>query len=78
MRNLRSGIRGKLIAGFALAVIVQAVITTLVGVRLFYDRMIDEAQNEVRAALNVAREIYSNRLREIKEGTTLPTLIPGA
>jgi two-component system NtrC family sensor kinase len=67
----RSGIRSKLMVGFALAVVVQGVITGLVGVRLFYDRMIAQARSEVGGALGWAREIYRGRLDEIKNTVRL-------
>jgi len=63
---IRSSIRAKLITGFTVAIAVQAAITCLVGVRLFYDRILAQAQGEVTAALNSAREIYSSHLREIQ------------
>ena len=68
---IRSSIRSKLIAAFTVATVVQAAITCLVGVHLFYDRMLSQAQSEVTAALNSAREIYLNHLREIKDTVRL-------
>jgi two-component system NtrC family sensor kinase len=68
---IRSSIRAKLIAAFTVATVVQAAITCLVGVHLFYDRMLSQAQSEVTAALNSAREIYLNHLREIKDTVRL-------
>jgi len=70
-RMVRSSIRTKLIAGFAAVIVVQAAITCVVGVRLFYERMISQAQSEVTAALNSAREIYLSHLREIKDKVRL-------
>jgi len=68
---IRSSIRAKLITGFTVATVIQAAITCLVGVRLFYDRMISQAQSEVTAALNSAHEIYLSQLREIKDTVRL-------
>ncbi|KPL12207.1 hypothetical protein AMJ85_01560 [candidate division BRC1 bacterium SM23_51] len=66
-----SSIRAKLIVGFAVAVVVQAVITCLVGVRLFYVRTVSQTQSEVTAALNSAREIYLSQLRAVKDTVRL-------
>ena len=66
-----SSIRTKLIVGFAVVVIVQTVITCLVGVHLFYSRTVSQAQSEVTAALNSAREIYSSNVRGIKHTVRL-------
>jgi two-component system NtrC family sensor kinase len=68
---IRSSIRAKLITGFTVAIVVQAAITCLVGVRLFYDRILAQAQSEVTAALNSAREIYLGQLREIQSAVRL-------
>ena len=68
---IRSSIRAKLIAGFTVAIVVQAAITCLVGGRLFYDRVLAQAQSEVTAALNSAREIYLGQLREIQSTVRL-------
>lgn len=68
---IRTSIRAKLILAFTAVIIVQAAITCVVGVRLFYDRMISQAQSEVKAALNSAREIYLSHLREVKDTVRL-------
>jgi len=68
---IRSGIRAKLITGFTVAIAVQAAITCVVGVQLFYDRVLTQAQSEVTAALNSAREIYGSHLREIEGAVRL-------
>ncbi|MCX8038721.1 MAG: cache domain-containing protein [Candidatus Sumerlaeia bacterium] len=64
---IRSSIRAKLITAFTVAAFVQGAITCLVGMQLFYNQMLTRAQSEVSAALNSAREIYANHLREVKD-----------
>ncbi|MCX7703316.1 MAG: cache domain-containing protein [Planctomycetota bacterium] len=66
---MRFSLRTKLIGGFILVIGITGVITTMVGVHLLSSGIEREAQNKVTLDLNVAREIYKQKLKNIE--TTL-------
>jgi len=59
-------IQSQLILRFTLAILVPAVITTTVGVKLIYNQIINRAETKTISDLNSAREIYRNKLAHIE------------
>ena len=64
--------RLKIVASFLAVSLIGGTVSLLVGTRLLYTAVLNEARMRVGLDLNAAREIYNNRLREIK--TTLSIL----
>ncbi|MCX5800814.1 MAG: cache domain-containing protein [Candidatus Eisenbacteria bacterium] len=59
--------REKLTISFVLVIIINGIVTSWVGVHLMGDEIIRRAQNNVRTDLNSAREVYRERLGEIRD-----------
>ncbi len=59
-------IQSQLIIYFTIAIIIPAVITSIVGVKLIYDQIITRAETKVRSDLSSAREIYQNKISQIE------------
>ena len=64
---MATSIKRRLVVSFTLAILIPCVIASIVGVWIINDRVINQAQNEVIAALNSAREIYQSHLLQIKD-----------
>jgi two-component system NtrC family sensor kinase len=64
-------IQSRLILAFAVAILVPAGITTIVGMKLLYDQVITRAETKTLSDLNSAREIYRNKLSQIESVTRL-------
>ncbi len=59
-------IQSQLIIYFTIAIIIPAVITSIVGVKLIYDQIITRAETKVLSDLSSAREIYNNKISHIE------------
>lgn len=59
-------IQSQLILYFAIAILVPAVITSIVGVKLIYNQIISRAESKTISDLNSAHEIYRNKLLQIE------------
>lgn len=59
-------IQSQLILRFTLAILVPAVITTTVGVKLIYNQIINRAETKTISDLNSAHEIYRNKVNHIE------------
>lgn len=59
-------IQSQLIIYFTIAIIIPAVITSIVGVKLIYDQIITRAETKVLSDLSSAREIYLNKISHIE------------
>lgn len=64
---MRASLREKLTISFVLVIIINGIVTSWVGVHLMGDEIIRRAQNNVRTDLNSAREVYRERLGEIRD-----------
>ena len=64
---MRTSLRAKLTISFVLVIIINGIVTSWVGVHLIGDEIIRRAQNNVRTDLNSAREVYRERLEEIRD-----------
>jgi two-component system NtrC family sensor kinase len=64
---MKTSLRSKLTVSFVLVIIINGIVTSLVGVHLIGDEIIRRAQNNVRTDLNSAREVYRERLGEIRD-----------
>ncbi len=67
-------IQSQLILRFTLAILVPAVITTTVGVKLIYNQIINRAETKTISDLNSAREIYRNKVAHIESIVRLTTV----
>lgn len=63
----RIPIATKLILSFLLIITLISAVLVIVGIRLISDRIIEEAQENVRHDLNTAREIYESKLSSIND-----------
>jgi two-component system NtrC family sensor kinase len=61
-----SSIRSKLIGGFLGVSFLVGAVSLIVGGRLLYKAVLNEAKNRVRLDLNTAREIYHNRVKGVE------------
>jgi two-component system NtrC family sensor kinase len=61
-----SSIRSKLIGGFLGVSFLVGAVSLIVGGRLLYKAVLNEATNRIRLDLNTAREIYHNRVRGVE------------
>jgi two-component system NtrC family sensor kinase len=68
--TLRS-IQSQLILSFSIAILVPAIITSYVGMRIISDQIITRAETKAISDLNSAREMYRSRLAEIQSVTRL-------
>jgi two-component system NtrC family sensor kinase len=64
-------IQSQLILAFSIAILVPALITSYVGMRIISDQIITRAETKAISDLNSAREIYRNKLSEIYSITRL-------
>lgn len=67
----------KLIASFMGVAFLVGFVSLLIGGRLLYRSVLNEATNRVRLDLNAAREIYQTRINFIKASLNCTTLGPG-
>jgi two-component system NtrC family sensor kinase len=61
-----SSIRSKLIGGFLGVCFLVGAVSLVVGGRLLYKAVLNEATNRIRLDLNTAREIYHNRIKGVE------------
>ena len=66
-RGIRISILQRLILSFLLIIIIISAVFIIVGIRLISDRIVADAQEQVRHDLNAAREIYGGELRHIRD-----------
>ena len=71
---MKISIKLKLILFFLLIIIITGMISTIVGTHLIGDRIVEQAQKKVRLDLNTAREIYLEKIREVKTSIRLTAL----
>lgn len=64
-------ILSQLILSFSIAILVPAVITSYVGMRIISDQIITRAETKAISDLNSAREIYRNKITQIHSVTRL-------
>jgi two-component system NtrC family sensor kinase len=64
-------IQSQLILSFSIAILLPAIITGYVGMRIISDQIITRAETKTISDLNSAREIYSNKISEIHSITRL-------
>lgn len=66
--------RSKLIANFLGVAFLVGIVSLLVGARLLYSSVLNEALNHVRLDLNAAREIYQERVEIVRVSLNVTTL----
>lgn len=72
MRKITAkSIQSQLIIYFTIAIIIPAIITSIVGVKIINDHVIRQAENKVLSDLFSAREIYNNKLQHIANITRM-------
>ncbi len=64
---IRSSLRARLILSFAVAILVPALITTIVGVQTIKKHVYGQAQSKINSDLESAKEIYANALDRLKD-----------
>jgi two-component system, NtrC family, sensor kinase len=64
-------IQSQLILAFSVAILVPAIVTMYVGMRIISDQTITRAETKTISDLNSAREIYRNKISEIHSITRL-------
>ncbi|MGA2624278.1 MAG: cache domain-containing protein [Bacteroidota bacterium] len=64
-------IQSQLILYFTIAILVPAIITSTVGMKLIYNQIISRAETKSLSDLNSAREIYRNKITQIESVTRL-------
>jgi two-component system NtrC family sensor kinase len=64
-------IQSHLILYFTIAILVPAVITSTVGIKIIYNQIITRAETKTISDLNSAREIYRNKVLQIESITRL-------
>jgi hypothetical protein len=64
-------IQSQLILAFSIAILVPAIVTMYVGMRIISDQTITRAETKTISDLNSAREIYRNKISEIHSVTRL-------
>ncbi len=62
-----SSIQSRLIRDFSAAILIPALITTLVGVSMLRQRVFDQAQNQVNSDLEAAKVIYQHSEERLKD-----------
>jgi len=67
-------IQTQLILSFSIAILVPAIITSYVGMRIISDQIITRAETKTISDLNSAREIYRNRIAELHSFIRFTTL----
>ncbi|MBN1504683.1 MAG: cache domain-containing protein [Candidatus Eisenbacteria bacterium] len=63
--------RTKLIISFLILVVINALVTSWVGVRLIGDEIVRQAQDKVQIDINSARETYLDKLDEVQAAVRL-------
>jgi len=72
MRRISAkSIQSQLILYFTIAILVPAIITSTVGMKLIYNQIITRAETKTLSDLNSAREIYRNKIMQIESITRL-------
>ena len=71
---MKISIRIKMILFFLLVIIISGFTATIIGTHLIGDRIVKQAQKKVKLDLNTAREIYHEKIREIKTSIRLTAL----
>ena len=71
---MKISIKLKLVLFFLLVIIITGLISTIVGTHLIGDRIVKQAQKKVKLDLNTAREIYLEKIREVKTTVRLTAL----
>ena len=71
--SMRS-IQSQLILNFTMAIIIPAIITTVVGVMLIYNQVIMRAESKTLSDMNSATEIYRNKISHIENLTRLTSV----
>ncbi len=66
-RTLRIPITTKLILSHLAIIVLTSAIFTIAGIQLIGNRIVAEAQETVKRDLNSAREIYTDRLRQVND-----------
>jgi len=64
---MKVSLRTKLTVSFLIVVVISGFITTFVGIYLIENTIVRQAQDKVRVDLNSAREIYEQKIRDVKE-----------
>jgi two-component system NtrC family sensor kinase len=64
---MKTSLRSKLTISFVLVIIINGIVTSWMGAHLIGDEIIRRAQNNVRTDLNSAREVYRERLGEMRD-----------
>ncbi len=67
-------LRLKLILSFLSIIVIVGVTSTLVGVHLIGDRIVNQAQEKVELDLNSAREVYKDKIRDVSISIRLTAL----
>ncbi|MCX6133888.1 MAG: cache domain-containing protein [Ignavibacteriales bacterium] len=67
-------IQSQLILAFSIAILVPALVTGYVGMRIITDQVITRAETKTISDLNSARELYRNKISEIHSITRLTAL----
>ncbi|MCX6551619.1 MAG: cache domain-containing protein, partial [Acidobacteria bacterium] len=60
-------IQGRLVRNFLLAILLPALVTTIVGVGMIRQRVFDQAQAQVNADLEAAKEIYQSTVDRLED-----------
>lgn len=66
LRNIQLSLRSKLVLSFLVVVLIGTLISTIVGIRLVGDTVIEQAQNKVKHDLAAAWMVYNGKSEEIK------------
>ncbi|RCK72880.1 MAG: sensor histidine kinase [Ignavibacteriae bacterium] len=64
-------IQSQLILYFTITIIIPAIITSIIGVKIINDQVIRQAENKVLSDLNSAREVYQNSIQNITNITRM-------
>ncbi|MEW6365811.1 MAG: cache domain-containing protein [Acidobacteriota bacterium] len=65
--RILSSLKARLITSFAVAIMIPALITTLVGVRMIQRHVYEQAESKVSSDLESAKEIYQGYLERLKD-----------
>lgn len=71
---MKISLRLKLILSFLSVIVLAGLVATTVGVHLIGDRIVKQAQNKVELDLNSAREIYKDKIKEVRTSIRLTAL----
>ena len=63
---MKLNLRTKLVISFVVVVLISGLVATFVGIHLIGRRIVEQAQDDVRMDLNSAREVYQNRLDDMR------------